>query len=231
MSPCQAREWPWGHRGTGPGRSSWWKSPAVGLLEHSQRSREIRGGRDGGRAGEGTAPIPPRWAHAKRSCGTRRMSDRSAHLWHPPPATASESTGWAQSYWHRLLPPLLMPDEAPGCCLGYWPTSYSWEVPTTPYLGSVSLLDLIFKGLDLIDTVEEEELWTEVCDTIQETGIKTIPKEKKCKKAKWLCSEALQISVKRRQAKSKWEKERYSHLNAEFKRIARRDKAFLIAKK
>ena len=71
-----------------------------------------------------------------------------------------------------------------------------------------------FKGLDLIDR-EPDELWTEVCDIVQETGIKTIPMEKKCKKAKWL-SEALQRAVKRREAKSKGEKERYSHLNAEF---------------
>ena len=73
-----------------------------------------------------------------------------------------------------------------------------------------------------------DELWNEVCDTVQETGIKTIPMEKKCKKAKWLSGEALQIAVKRREAKSKGEKERYKHLNAEFQRIARRDKkAFL----
>ena len=72
-----------------------------------------------------------------------------------------------------------------------------------------------FKGLDLIDRVPEE-LWTEVCDIVQETGIKTIPIEKKCKEAKWLSEEALQIAVKRREAKSKGEKERYKHLNAEF---------------
>ena len=84
-----------------------------------------------------------------------------------------------------------------------------------------------FKGLDLIDRVPGE-LWTEVRDIVQETGIKTIPMEKKCKKAKWLSGEALQIAVKRREAKSKREKERYKHLNAEFQRIARRDKkAFL----
>ena len=69
-----------------------------------------------------------------------------------------------------------------------------------------------------------DELWTEVCDIVQETGIKTIPMEKKCKQAKWLSGEALQIAVKRREAKSKGEKERYKHLNAEFQRIARRDK-------
>ena len=81
------------------------------------------------------------------------------------------------------------------------------------------------KGLDLIDRVPEE-LWMEVCDTVQETGIKTIPKKKKCKKAKWLSEEALQIAMKRRDTKGK--RERYTHLNAEFQRIARRDeKAFL----
>ena len=84
-----------------------------------------------------------------------------------------------------------------------------------------------FKGLDLIDRVPEE-LWTEVRDIVQETGSKTIPKKKKCKKAKWLSEEALPIAVKRREAKSKGEKERYIHLNAEFQRIASRDKkAFL----
>ena len=73
-----------------------------------------------------------------------------------------------------------------------------------------------------------DELWTEVREVVQETGIKTIPMEKKCKKAKWLSGEALQIAVKRREAKSRGEKERYKHLNAEFQRIARRDKkAFL----
>ena len=80
-----------------------------------------------------------------------------------------------------------------------------------------------FKGLDLIDRVPDE-LWTEVRDTVQETGIKTIPMEKKCKKAKRLSGEVLQIAVKRREEKSKVEKERYKHLNAEFQRIARRDK-------
>ena len=80
-----------------------------------------------------------------------------------------------------------------------------------------------FKGLHLIDRVPSE-LWTEVCDIVQETGIKTIPMENKCKKAKWLSKEALQIALKRREAKSNGEKEKYSHLNAEFQRIARRDK-------
>ena len=85
----------------------------------------------------------------------------------------------------------------------------------------------IFKGLDLIDRVPDK-LWMEVCDIVQETGIKTIPMEKKCKKAKWLSGEALQIAGKRREVKSKGEKERYKHLNAEFQRITRRDKkAFL----
>ena len=83
-----------------------------------------------------------------------------------------------------------------------------------------------FKGLDLIDRVSEE-LWTEVCN-VQEAMIKTIPKKKKCKKAKWLSEEALQIAVKRREVKSKGENEKYNHLNAEFQRIARGGKkAFL----
>ena len=84
-----------------------------------------------------------------------------------------------------------------------------------------------FKGLDWIDRVPEE-LWMEVCDIVQQAVIKTIPKKKKCKKAKWLFEEALQIAMKRREVKDKGEKERYTHLNAEFQRIARRDKkAFL----
>ena len=84
-----------------------------------------------------------------------------------------------------------------------------------------------FKGLDLIDRMAEE-LWTEVHDIVQEARIKTIPKKKKCKKAKRLSEEALQIAMKRREMKGKEEKERYTHLNAEFQRIARRDnKAFL----
>ena len=81
-----------------------------------------------------------------------------------------------------------------------------------------------FKGLDLIDRVPDE-LWTEVCDSVQETGSKTITKKKRCKKEKWLSEEALQIAEKRREAKSKGEKERYKHLNAEFQRIARRDES------
>ena len=80
-----------------------------------------------------------------------------------------------------------------------------------------------FKGLDLTDRMPDE-LWTEVHDIVQETGIKTIPKKTKCKKTKWLSDEALQIAEKRREVKRKGEKERYKHLNAEFQRIARRDK-------
>ena len=84
-----------------------------------------------------------------------------------------------------------------------------------------------FKALDLIDRVPDD-LWMEVCDVVQETGIKIIPKKKKCKKAKCLSEEALQIAVKRREVKRKGEKERYTHLNSEFQRIARRaKKAFL----
>ena len=87
-----------------------------------------------------------------------------------------------------------------------------------------------FKGLDLIDRVPDK-LWKEVCDIVQETGIKTIPKKKKCKKVKWLSDEALQIAEKRREAKGKGEKERYTYLNADFQRIARRGKKVISAKK
>ena len=84
-----------------------------------------------------------------------------------------------------------------------------------------------FKGLDLIDRVLEE-LWTEVCDTVQEAVIKTIPKNSKCKKEKWLSEEALQIAEKRREVKGKGEKEKYTHLNVAFQRIIKREKkAFL----
>ena len=86
-----------------------------------------------------------------------------------------------------------------------------------------------FKGLDLIDRVPDE-LWTEVHDIVQETGIKTIPMEKKCNKAKWLSEEALQIAVKIREVKSKGEKERYTHQNAEFQRITRRDKKTFLSR-
>ena len=87
-----------------------------------------------------------------------------------------------------------------------------------------------FKGLDLIDSAPEE-LWVEVCDIVQEAVINTLPKKKKCKKAKWLSEEALQITVNRREAKGKGEKERYTHLNAQFQRIARRDKKALLCDK
>ena len=102
---------------------------------------------------------------------------------------------------------------------------FRYDLNQIPYDYTVEVRNR-FKGLDLIDRVPDE-LWTELHDIVQETGIKTIPMEKKCKKAKWLSEESLQIAVKRREVKSK-EKERYKHLNAEFQRIARRDKkAFL----
>ena len=102
---------------------------------------------------------------------------------------------------------------------------FRYDLNQIPYDYTVEVTNR-FKGLDLIDRVPDE-LWTEVHDIVQEAGIKTIPKKKKCRKAKWLSEEALQIAVKRREVKSK-EKERYTHLNAEFQRIARRDKkAFL----
>ena len=103
---------------------------------------------------------------------------------------------------------------------------FRYDLNQIPYDYTVEVRNRC-KGLDLIDRVPDE-LWTEVHDIVQETGIKTIPMGKKCKKAKWLSEEALQIAVTRREVKSKGEKERYKHLNAEFQRIARRDrKAFL----
>ena len=99
---------------------------------------------------------------------------------------------------------------------------FRYDLNQIPYDYTVQVRNR-FKGLDLMDRVPDE-LWNEVHDIVQETGIKTIPMEKKYKKAKWLSGEVLQIAVKRREAKTKGEKERYKHLNAEFQRIARRDK-------
>ena len=93
---------------------------------------------------------------------------------------------------------------------------FGYELNQIPYDYTVEVTNR-FKGLDLIDRVPDE-LWIEVRDIVQEIGIKTIPKKRKCKKAKWLSEEALQIAVKRREVKSKGEKERYAHLNAEFQR-------------
>ena len=103
---------------------------------------------------------------------------------------------------------------------------FRYDLNQIPYNYTVEVTNRL-KGLDLIDRVPEE-LWTEVRDIVQEAGIKTIPKKKKCKKVKWLSEEALQIVEKRREAKGKGEKERYTHLNAEFERISRGEKkAFL----
>ena len=99
---------------------------------------------------------------------------------------------------------------------------FRYNLNQIPYDNTVEVRNR-FRGLDLIDRVPDE-IWTEVHDIVQETGINTISKKKKCKKAKWLSEEALQIAVKSREAKCKGEKERYTHLNAEFQRIARRDK-------
>ena len=104
--------------------------------------------------------------------------------------------------------------------------AFRYDINQIPYNYTVEVRNR-FNGLDLIDRVPDE-LWNEVRDIVEETGIKTIPMEKKCKKAKWLSEEALQIAVRRREVKSKGETEKYKHLNAEFQRIARRDKkAFL----
>ena len=103
---------------------------------------------------------------------------------------------------------------------------FEYDLNQIPYDYTVEVTNR-FKGLDLIDRVPEK-LWTEVHDIVQEARVKTIPKTRKCKKAKWLSEEALQIVEKRREVKGKGEKERYTHLSPEFQRIARRDKkAFL----
>ena len=103
---------------------------------------------------------------------------------------------------------------------------FRYDLNQIPYDYTVEVTNR-FKGIYLIDRVPKE-LWTEVHDIVQEAVIKTIPKKKKCKKAKWLSEKAVQIAEKRREAKGEREKERYTHLNAEFQRIARRDKkAFL----
>ena len=103
---------------------------------------------------------------------------------------------------------------------------FSYDLNQIPYEYTVEVRNR-FKGLDLIDR-EPGELWTEVHDIVQETGFKTIPMEKKCKKAKWLSEETLQIAEKRREVKGKGEKEKYTHLNAEFQSIARRDKKIFL---
>ena len=103
---------------------------------------------------------------------------------------------------------------------------FRYDLSQIPYDYTVEVRNRL-KGLDLIARVPDER-WMEVHDIVQETGIKTIPKKKKCKKAKWLSEEVLQIAVKRREVKSKGEKERYTHLNAEFQRIARRDKKVFL---
>ena len=108
-----------------------------------------------------------------------------------------------------------------------WNSAFRYELNQIPYDYTVEVRNR-FKGIDLTGRVPDE-LWTEVSDIVQETGIEIIPMEKKCKKAKWLSGEALQIAVKRREAKSKGEKERCKHLNVEFQRIARRDKKALLS--
>ena len=105
---------------------------------------------------------------------------------------------------------------------------FRYDLNQIPYDYTVEVRNRV-KSLDLLDRVPDE-LWNEVCDFVQETGIKTIPMENKCKKAKWLSEKALQIAEKRRETKSKGEKETYTHLNAEFQRIARRDKNAFLSK-
>ena len=106
---------------------------------------------------------------------------------------------------------------------------FRYDLNQIPYDDTLEVRNR-FKGLDLIDRVPDKP-WNKVRDLVQETGIKTIPMEKKCKKAKWPSGEALQIAVKRREAKSRGENERYKHLNAEFQRIAKRDKKAFLSDK
>ena len=110
--------------------------------------------------------------------------------------------------------------------LGKTTGPFRYDLNQIPYNYTVELTNRL-KGLDLIRV--PEELWTEVHDIVQKAVIKSIPKKKKCRKAKWLSEEALKIAEKRREAKSKGEKERYTHLNAEFQRRARRDKNALLS--
>ena len=104
---------------------------------------------------------------------------------------------------------------------------FRYDLNPIPYDYTVEVRNR-FKGVDLIDRVPDE-LWTEVGDIVPETGIKIIPMEEKCEKAKWVSGEALQIAVKIKEVKSKGEKERYKHLNAEFQRIAKRDKKVFLS--
>ena len=105
--------------------------------------------------------------------------------------------------------------------------TFRYDLKQIPYDYTVEVTNR-YRGLDLVDRVLEE-LWIQVCNIVQEAVTKAIPKKKKCKKAKWLSEEALEIAEKRRAAKGKGEKETYIHLNAEFQRIARRDKKSFLS--
>ena len=139
--------------------------------------------------------------------------------------TVSEKTRSLLCSDHELLTVKFRPKLKK---VGKTTTPFRYDLHTANPLRLCSGSDNRFKGLDLIDRVPEE-LWTEVPDIIQEAGIKTIPKEKKCKKAKWLSEEALQIAEKRREVKDKGEKKRYTHINAEFQRREKGDKKDFLA--
>ena len=121
----------------------------------------------------------------------------------------------------------LLPNSDSKKKIGTTARPFRYDLNQIPYDYIVKMRNR-FNGLNLIDRVVSDELSKEVPDIVQETGIKTIPMEKKCRKVKWLSGEALQIAVKRREVKSKGEQERYRHLNAEFQRIARRDQKSLL---
>ena len=127
----------------------------------------------------------------------------------------------------QIVNPLLQNSDLSLKKVGKNTRPFRYDLNQIPYNYTTEVTNR-FKGLDPTDRVPEK-LWMEVLDIVQETGIKTIPMEKKCKKAKWLSEEALQIAVKRREVRSKGEKERYTYLNAEFQGIARRDKKVFLS--
>ena len=134
-------------------------------------------------------------------------------------------------YWQQKQDKGLTVVQIMNSLLGKTTRPFRYDLNQIPYIYTVEVRNRL-KGLDLTDRVPDK-LWNEVCDIVQETGIKTIPMEKKCRKAKWLSEEALQITAKRREAKGKGEKERYIHLNVEFQRKGeiRKPSSVISAKK
>ena len=151
---------------------------------------------------------PTQWTWVWVNSGSWWWQGGLSRQWHPTPVLLP-----AKSHGRRRLV---------GCSPWGCKVRHGWATEQQQHDYTVEVTSR-FKGFDLIDRLPEE-LWTEVCNIVQEAVTKTIPKKKKCKKAKWLSEEALQRAEKRREAKGKGEKERYTHLNAEFQRVARRGK-------